>query len=483
MTTALNNVRQVCWDMFLADCTENIHTKTHSPVRQNVALDCTEHWEALGVNYLGVVKTDAGYRLYYRARDPLFFRHYRNRFCIAESTDGITFTRMKLDLHEYDGKRGNNIHFEESRPVDNFSIFPDENPDCPPDAKFKALSSLTTWLPDGQSRAELLYYRSADGLAFEKVGVLPVPGVFDSYNIVFWDRRAGMYRMYIRDFHTADGTRFPRPPREEDLSLVYRDVRLTTSRDFVHWTEPEMIRFSDGDLHTELYTSMIFPYPRAEIYLGLPTRYSNRADGGVNFKYLPSWNGRRQEYIRTGSRLGTVFCDTGIMTSRDGLNFEKYNGAYMTTGPERAGNWYYEDGFFGYGFAETPDGFGGHEISLYRPEGWFDGNPRIVRYTVRMDGFCSWHADGSGGSLLTHPVTFTGTSMEINFATSSLGGVRIQLCGTDGCPIGGYDSGILFGDSISRPVEFENPLGTLNGVPVRIRFELADADLYSFRFQ
>jgi len=155
----------------------------------------------------------------------------------------------------------------------------------------------------------------------------------------------------------------------------------------------------------------------------------------------------------------------------------------MTTGPEREDNWYYEDGYLAYGFAETPDGFGGREISLYRPEGWFAGNPRIVRYTVRMDGFYSWHANGSGGSLLTHPVIFEGSSMEINFATSSLGGVRILICGMDGVPMEGYDSGILFGDSLSRPVEFEKNPADLAGHPVRLYFELRDADLYSFRFR
>ena len=46
----------------------------------------------------------------------------------------------------------------------------------------------------------------------------------------------------------------------------------------------------------------------------------------------------------------------------------------------------------------------------------------------------------------------------------------------------GYNSGILFGDCVSRPVEFEKSPAGLAGMPVRIRFELRDADLYSFRF-
>lgn len=482
MIYPLNDTRQVCWDMTLADRIENIRLDIHRPVRQNIALDCCEEWETFGVNYLGLVRTGSAYRLYYRARDPQFLKTYKNRFCIAESTDGIRFTRMKLDRFEYGGAFSNNIHLSEARTIDNFSVFLDENPDCPPEAKFKALSSQITWLPGGGTKTDLLYYRSADGITFENMGVLDIPGVFDSYNVLFWDAAAGEYKMYVRDFHTADGSRFPQPPREEDLPLVYRDVRLTRSADFVHWTAPKMIRFSDGDIHTELYTGMIFPYPRAKIYLGLPTRYKNRTDGGSNFDHLPDWNGKRREFIRSGSRLGTVFNDTGIMTSRDGLHFDKWNGAYMTSGPEREDNWYYEDCYLCYGCAETPSEYGGTELSLYRTEGWFVKNPRIVRYTVRLDGFYSWHADGSGGSILTHPVTFSGSSMEINFATSSLGGVRILLCDPDGTPIEGCDSGILFGDSCSRPVHFEKAPAELAGTPVRIRFELQDADLFAFRF-
>ena len=106
----------------------------------------------------------------------------------------------------------------------------------------------------------------------------------------------------------------------------------------------------------------------------------------------------------------------------------------------------------------------------------------LWRYTVRLDGFFSWRADFKGGSVLTKALTFEGDSMEINFATSALGGVRVEICDTSGNAIEGYDSGILFGDSLSRPVEFEKSLKELNGKEVKIRFTLKDADLYSFKF-
>lgn len=476
--------RELCWDLHLAQYADGIRLEVHRPQRKNIAFTCDAPWEAFGVNYIGLLRVNGKYRLYYRARDAEFLTHYINRFCYAESDDGIVFTRPDLGLVPFGECTATNIHFQPSCPIDNFSVFYDENPACPADEKFKALSAFTNYLPGGGTKNDLHYYASADGITFRKIGTLPVPGVFDSYNIVFWDAPCGEYKLYLRDFHTADGEPFPRNPRESDLPYVYRDVRLSRSRDFATWTEPEMIRFSDGDLHTELYTGMIHRIPGTQFFLGLPTRYINRPDAGINYRHLPSWNGKRQEYLKTGSRLGSVFNDTGIMTSRDGVHFDKLNEAYMTTGPERDDNWYYEDCYLGYGMAQTESDYPGEppELSLYRPEGWHTSCTRIVRYTVRRDGFFSWHADGNGGTLLTHPMTVTGDSMEINFATSSLGGVRIVLCGDGGEPIPGYDSGVLFGDSLTRPVEFEESLASLAGQRVCIRFELCDADLYSFRF-
>ena len=110
------------------------------------------------------------------------------------------------------------------------------------------------------------------------------------------------------------------------------------------------------------------------------------------------------------------------------------------------------------------------------------GNTVFYRYTLRLDGYFSWHGGGGGGTLTTKPVTFTSDTMEINFKTAALGGLRIEILDEEGKPIEGYDSGRLFGNSLSRPVDFEAPLAALSGKTVRLRITLRDADLYSFRF-
>ena len=73
--------------------------------------------------------------------------------------------------------------------------------------------------------------------------------------------------------------------------------------------------------------------------------------------------------------------------------------------------------------------------------------------------------------------------MHINFATSCAGYVQIRMLDEDGCAIEGYDSGRMFGDSVSRPVDFDAPVCALSGKTVRMEITMKDADLYSFVFR
>jgi hypothetical protein len=128
------------------------------------------------------------------------------------------------------------------------------------------------------------------------------------------------------------------------------------------------------------------------------------------------------------------------------------------------------------------------EISLYATEGYWEGtHTSFRRYTLRLDGFVSARAPLSGGTLVTKPLTFDGSQLEINFSTSAAGSVRVEIQDTDGKPVNGFsiaDCPQVFGDSIARGVKWNSDadLSSLAGKSVRLRFELKDADLYSFQF-
>ena len=156
------------------------------------------------------------------------------------------------------------------------------------------------------------------------------------------------------------------------------------------------------------------------------------------------------------------------------------------------GHWFYGDHYQSLGLVETESHLPGaaRELSMYFTENTANTTDvgYVRRYTIRMDRFVSVTAPARGGELLTKPIRFDGNRLIINFSTSVAGGVRVELQQADGTPLPGYalsDSVLAFGDQVDRVVTWNNgaAVGKLAGQTVRLRFELKDADLYSFRFQ
>ena len=109
------------------------------------------------------------------------------------------------------------------------------------------------------------------------------------------------------------------------------------------------------------------------------------------------------------------------------------------------------------------------------------------RYSIRKDGFVSASASTAGGSFTTRPIQFTGARLVLNYATSAIGGIRVEIQGEDGKPLPGCsleECVEMFGDSSKRPVTWTSgaSLGTFAEKPIRLRFVLKDADLFSLRF-
>ena len=110
------------------------------------------------------------------------------------------------------------------------------------------------------------------------------------------------------------------------------------------------------------------------------------------------------------------------------------------------------------------------------------------RYSMRIDGFVSLQAPLAGGEMVTQPVVFQGGRLQINYATSAAGGIWVELQGAGGTPLEGFsrsDCHEVFGDEVERTVHWQagDDVSSLAGKPVRIRFVLKDADLFSFRFR
>jgi hypothetical protein len=239
-----------------------------------------------------------------------------------------------------------------------------------------------------------------------------------------------------------------------------------------------------------LYTNQIKTYYRApHILIGLPTRYIDHG-WSDSMRALPDAK-RRELRASANRRYGTALTEALLMASRDGVRFKRWNEAFLRPGIERPGTWQYGQQYIAWHVVETGPSLPGgpNELSLYATEDYWHGKGgSLRRYTLRLDGFVSVRGSMKGGELVTRPLKFAGSALALNLATSAAGSVRVEIQDRGGKPHQGFsleDCPALFGDTLERVVRWKDgaDVGSLAGKPVRLRFELKNADLYSFRFQ
>ena len=94
----------------------------------------------------------------------------------------------------------------------------------------------------------------------------------------------------------------------------------------------------------------------------------------------------------------------------------------------------------------------------------------------------------TGGEMRTHPLTFTGDGLYINFATSAAGGVRVEMQDASGAALPGFaleDAGPTIGNELERRVSWKSgaSLASMTGQVVRLRFVMKDAELFALQFK
>ena len=63
---------------------------------------------------------------------------------------------------------------------------------------------------------------------------------------------------------------------------------------------------------------------------------------------------------------------------------------------------------------------------------WFGQGVTYQRYGLRQDGFVSASASLAGGSFTTRPLRFSGDDLLLNYSTSALGAIRVEVQETTG---------------------------------------------------
>lgn len=472
--------RELFVDDALIQSLDGARRQLHHPTPREIAIEHNAAWEGAGSGYHSVIHDGDLYRMYYRGSklgvENGKLQLGKEVYCYAESRDGVRFTKPNLGLHEYGGSKENNIIWT-GVGTHNFAPFLDQRPDCPAESRYKALGGLA-------SQGGLFAFHSADGIHWSLMREEPVVtvGAFDSQNLAFWDATAGVYRAYFRTFTKGVTTGKVWKPEG------YRAIRTASSPDFLDWSNYADLTYKDSpDEH--LYTNQVGPYFRApHLLIGFPTRYVERG-WSPSMRALPELE-KRELRAAAHLRYGTALTEGLLMASRDGVHFERWNEAFLRPGPQRPQTWLYGHQFIAWHAVETPSDLPGApaEMSLYASEGsWHGDGNSIRRYTLRLDGFVSVTAPLKGGELITKPLQFTGKNLSLNFSSSAAGDIRVEIQSAAGEPLPGYtleDCPPLFGDELDRTVTWKNgsDVSKLAERPIRLRFVIRDADLYSMRF-
>ncbi len=453
--------RELFVDTFLIGRLTDARLELHHPQPAGVALKFDRPWEGVFSGYATVIKDGETYRLYYRGLPASSKGHADHSLatevtCYAESRDGAMFARPNLRLFEVLGMRDNNVILARSPACHNFSPFLDSRPGVPVGERFKAVG--------GTGKTGLLAFVSADGIHWQPLGDAPIitKGAFDSQNVVFWSESEGCYVCCFRTFKRVAGTR-------------YRWISRATSPDFLHWSEP--VEMDMGDVPAEhYYTNQTHPYFRApQIHVSIFARF------------MP---GRRvvtpaqaDEISVVGKYAGDC-SDAAFMTTRGGARYDRtFMESFIRPGPG-LGNWVSRTNYPARGVVPT----GPTEMSCYVQRRYAQPAHHLQRLTLRIDGFVSVHAPYGGGEMLTKPLTFRGTKLEVNYATSAAGSIRVEIQDASGKALPGYglaEATELIGDRLDGVAHWQagSDVSALAGRAVRLRFVMKDADLYSIRFR
>ncbi len=470
---------QLFVDTVLVDDSDNVAFTLH-PAREhpeNPILKADQPWEGWRVEIFGNVIYDEQeklFKMWYYAEEeegfPALGMYY------ATSQDGVHWDKPLI------GEVKSPKHAQHNVIADGIllpSVIKDvKDPD--PARRYKMIGydygakgrgyGYHTWIsPDG------IHWNP-----FSETPIAPGADVITGY----FDEGRGQYVAFPKIAHNVRG--FDR-----------RVFWLTTSADFVTWSEPQLVFTPDlrddaGCLARIEEVRPVLDVPdepaliRTEFY-GIGAYPAESCALAFIWMFTVSNN------ARYGNQEGPG--ELQLASSRDLVNWERpFRQPCVPRG--KTGEW--DCGFFGTQSRALRVGdevwlyYGGSNYThgtpcLYRAE----GTGRKTQYTGslglaiwQLDRFVSVDAPAEGGSLTTVPVVFAGGRMEVNARVS--GSLKVALCDASGKPYPGFEaSDEVQGDNLRHAVVWggSGDVSSLQGKPVVVRFTMRDAELFAFAFR
>ncbi len=435
----IGNVHQLFIDDNLIESVNGLQRIVNQPVRHhaNPVLTYEKPWEGNCVIAWGSVLYDEEaklFKIWYEVYKKLGKPGEATIVCYATSKDGITWEKPELGLVEYRGSKANNIVFAPlTGMIDSPTVLWEPNPT--PECRYRMY-----WY-SGKVRG-ICGATSPDGIHWNLLeGVLVNAG----------DRSSACYDRERKKFLVI--TRIPgRGIRtcglwESDNGVDFKSVGEIAAPDEI---DPEK---------TEFYGMIYFPY--AGLRLGF-----------LEMFYVP---------IRK--------LNTQLIYSSDGLEWHRACNRQTFLDWGTPGSW---DKTWVTPSQNPPIRVGDKLYIFYQGRQtlhWavapFGHIGSVGLAFLRVDGFVSLDAQCEEGSVTTAPLLLEGTTLYIN-AFARPGTVTAEVLDLNGNPMEGFMRSdcipLTMADRVDHAVAWQSNqnLNALAGKPVRLRFYVQGAKLYSF---
>jgi hypothetical protein len=406
--------------------------------------------------------------------------------CLATSEDGIHWERPDLGLVEFQGSKHNNILPPTEVGAPQFK----DPVETDPARRYKHLN----WTKDTKAPMKASLYHSPDGFDWTPysgnpvMDTTPVIGRWGPTHVMGWDSIRETYAAYVECSHHM------RAP------FGKRIIGRAESPDMVNWTEAEAILIPDElDFpDTEFYLLHVLPYEG--LYVGLlwifrTTNLTHHPELVVSRDGFHFERNFREPFIYRGGRRvdfdhGSVYLSDAVVHGDE--VFFYYIGTNRRS-PEQMRD-LGDDSGEGVGMAVSRlDGF----VSVDGGKGWVPHNVTQEQLTqMRNRDHLIDISKGaeSFGQLVTRSFGFSGSQLHLNStrapiaAGPGIGEIRVELLTFNHRKIEGFtfdDADPIMESGLDQVVSWndDSDLSRLAGQPIKLRFYIKNAKLYSFQFR
>ncbi len=448
------------WQLFVDDHLvankEKVVRKYHAFEKDpgNPLLKADKPWEGNNVYVYGTVlpnESGPGYRMWYHAL-PEKKGDDAYRLLYATSKDGLRWDKPNLGIVEYQGSKDNNIFIRRGKRDHILSVI--HTPWERDPAHRYLMINFDGDISGGGSGYMAAW--SGDGIHWTNAADKPVFAKGGDVGQFLYDFHRGEYVGYVKNSATVSGMR-------------RRAVGRTATKDPVKWPDPSLVivpdsfddRWAKGIQRTSFYGLSAFAYET--MYLGF------------------LWVFRAIDETE-GYFDGPIFCE--LVSSRDGVNWLRQEGdraPVLDVGSDKA----WDRGMV---FTATQPLVVGEQLWLYYGgtdglhagrEPWHSG---IGLATLRKDGFASLDATDGVGTVTTKCLLHAKGMLGVNCAATG-GSVRVEVLTADGKVVPGYgraDCNAITNDTVNAVMSWKQRKELPSGMPIRLRFVLERASLYSF---